>query len=217
MNNANMTDITLNNLALDTNELALEVATEPPPPPAIDPVTWLEEHGDALYAYALLRVREPSTAEDLVQETLVAALNAIGSFKGQSSVRTWLTGIMKHKVIDHLRKSMREQPLDDQIENDQQNFDAWFDETGKWAHRPGDWESPEQSLENTQFWDTMNNCIEKLPTRLRTLYILREFDGLDTDEILSTLNISSPNNLWTMLSRTRLQLRSCLEQNWFGA
>jgi len=93
---------------------------------------------------------------------------------------------------------------------------SMFDETGKWTIKPGDWEVPERSLEQEQFWNTMSNCVENLPEKLRTLYILREFDGNETDVLLETLNISSKNNLWVMLSRARLQLRHCLETNWFN-
>ncbi len=181
----------------------------------IDPINWLDDHGDALYAFALMRVREPSQAEDLVQETLLAALGAVDNFKGESTERTWLTGILKHKVLDHLRRSGREKPLSDEDEANMEKA-SMFDETGLWTIKPGDWAEPERSLEQEQFWNTMSNCVEKLPEKLRTIYVLREFDGIETDVLLETLNISSKNNLWVMLSRARLQLRHCLEKNWFN-
>ncbi len=181
----------------------------------IDPVNWLDEHGDALYAYALMRVREPSQAEDLVQETLLAAFRAVENFKGESTERTWLTGILKHKVLDHFRRSGREKPL---TEEDEARLEetSFFDEAGQWTIKPGDWAEPERSLEQEQFWNTMSDCVENLPEKLRTLYVLREFDEIETHELLETLNISSKNNLWTMLSRARLQIRHCLETNWFN-
>ena len=181
----------------------------------INPVNWLDEHGDALYAYALMRVREPSQAEDLVQETLLEAFRAVENFRSESTERTWLTGIMKHKVLDHFRRSGREKKL---FEEDETNIEKvhLFNETGQWNIKPGNWEEPERSLEQEQFWNTMNNCVENLPEKLRLLYVLREFDGIETDVLLKTLNISSKNNLWVMLSRARLQLRHCLETNWFN-
>lgn len=181
----------------------------------INPANWLGEHGDALYAYALMRVREPSQAEDLVQETLLAALTAVENYRGESTERTWLTGILKHKVLDHLRRSGREKPLSEEDEASMEKTPL-FDETGQWTIKLGNWEEPERSLEQEQFWNTMSNCIENLPVKLRTLYVLREFDGIETDVLLETLNISSKNNLWIMLSRARLQLRHCLETNWFN-
>lgn len=181
----------------------------------IDPINWLNDHGDALYAFALMRVREPSQAEDLVQETLLAALGTVENFKGESTERTWLVGILKHKVLDHFRRSGREKPLSDEDEASMEKA-SMFDETGQWTIKPGDWAEPERSLEQEQFWNTMSNCVENLPEKLRTLYILRDFDGIETDVLLETLNISSKNNLWVMLSRARLQLRHCLETNWFN-
>lgn len=181
----------------------------------INPINWLDEHGDALYAYALMRVREPSQAEDLVQETLLAAFSAVENFRGESTERTWLTGILKHKVLDHFRRTVREKTLfnDDEASMEKE---PRFNETGQWAIKPGNWEEPERSLEQEQFWNTMSDCVENLPEKLRLLYVLREFDGIETDVLLETLNISSRNNLWAMLSRARLQLRYCLEINWFN-
>ncbi len=181
-----------------------------------DPVRWLDTHGDVLYAFALQRVRDPGIAEDLVQDTLLAAFRGMANFKGDSTERTWLTGILKHKVVDHLRKSGREQPLDTDVDGGVQYNADLFDTTGHWLVKPGSWDEPEQALEQSDFWHTMNGCLDKLPDRLQTLYTLREIDGLETKELQEILNISTANNLWTMLSRARMQLRDCLEKNWFN-
>jgi len=181
---------------------------------AADPVKWLDAHGDALYAYCLLRVRERATAEDLVQDTLLAALKAADSFRGESSERTWLIGILKHKILDHLRRIGREKPLD-LGRVPEESTEDYFDETGHWQQPVGDWARPEQALEQEQFWKAFNECLGRLPERLRMLYALRELDGLETQELLETLNISTANNLWVMLSRARVHLRRCLETNWF--
>ena len=183
---------------------------------ACDPVEWLQEHGDSLYGYCMLRVCNPSIAEDIVQETLLAALQAVDSFKGQSTERTWLIGIMKHKVCDYLRKTGREQPLDEQVLADE-HTDEYFDETGHWKNGIAEWNNPQQSLEREEFWKIMNECIGRLPERLRVLYTLREMDQLETKELIQILNISSENNLWVMMSRARIHLRQCLEINWFPA
>lgn len=183
---------------------------------ACDPVQWLQKHGDSLYGYCMLRVCNPSIAEDIVQETLLAALQAVDSFKGQSTERTWLIGIMKHKVCDHLRKTGREQPLDEQVLADE-HTDEYFDETEHWKNGIAEWNNPQQSLEREEFWKIMNECIGRLPERLRVLYTLREMDQLETKELIQILNISSENNLWVMMSRARIHLRQCLEINWFPA
>jgi len=180
----------------------------------VDPVRWLDEHGDALYAYCLLRVRERATAEDLVQDTLLAALKAADSFKGESSERTWLIGILKHKILDHLRRIGREKPLD-VGSMPSESTKEYFDETGHWQRALGEWAQPEAALEQEQFWKAFNDCLGRLPERLRMLYALKELDGVETKELLETLNISTANNLWVMLSRARVHLRQCLEKNWF--
>ena len=74
---------------------------------ALAPETWVDQHGDALYRFALRRVTDPELADDLVQETFLEGLSARSSFTGGSSVRTWLTAILKHKIIDQYRRSGR--------------------------------------------------------------------------------------------------------------
>lgn len=74
-------------------------------PATADPEHWLDAHGDALFRFALRRVQNESTAEDLVQETLLAAWSALERRSGESSERTWLVGILKHKIVDHSTRS----------------------------------------------------------------------------------------------------------------
>lgn len=179
-----------------------------------NPLQWLQEHGNALYGYAMLRVGNASVAEDLLQETLLAALQAVDSFKGESSERTWLTAILKRKVCDYLRKTGREISLNEKV-LEKEDTAAYFDETGHWKHNVSEWGDPQLLLENEEFQVTMQNCIARLPDRLRALYTLRELDRMSSKELIETLNISSENNYWVMLSRARVHLRQCLELNWF--
>src|SRR5258708_38652143 len=106
------------------------------PTQAARAIRWLEEHGDALYAYALPRVRNADTAEDLVQETLVGALKGRQAFAGRSAERTWLLGILKHKLVDHLRKSVRQRPLS---ELDVDVTPEFFDKGGQWKVVSPEW------------------------------------------------------------------------------
>ncbi|MDZ4262508.1 MAG: sigma-70 family RNA polymerase sigma factor [Pseudomonadota bacterium] len=181
-----------------------------------DPNLWPDRYGDILYRHALFRLRDPMAAEEMVQETFLAALQARDRFAGNSSEKTWLVGILKHKIIDHLRKAIRERPHDEQ----QQPFDSLeeesFDGRGHWQINVKRWSNPDSSLENEQFWQTLNDCVSRLPPRLATLFIMREIDGLESETICQEMALSSTNNLWTMLSRMRMRLRQCLEQNWFG-
>ncbi|MBI1733439.1 MAG: sigma-70 family RNA polymerase sigma factor [Gammaproteobacteria bacterium] len=177
-----------------------------------DPSMWLDRHGDALYAYALVRTRNAATAEDLVQEALLAAFAGRDAFKGESAERTWLTGILKHKVIDHLRRRGREVPLVEERDYPAGVEDACFDERGHWQVDVRDWSRPDRALEQDELRAALRDCIAALPERLGMLFVLREVDGMETDELLAALNISSANNLWVMLSRARLRLRACLEE-----
>jgi RNA polymerase sigma-70 factor (ECF subfamily) len=181
------------------------------PQPAVNAEQWLDRHGDALYAYALARTRNAAAAEDLVQETLLAAYAGRESFRGGSAERTWLVGILKHKVIDHLRRGQREVPLDDAMDPGDELEATLFDERGHWQVDVREWSRPDRAVEGGQLLAALRDCLEALPERLGTLFMMRELDGMGTDELLEALNISSANNLWVMLSRARLRLRQCLE------
>lgn len=180
-----------------------------------DPATWVAQHGDALFRYALMKMRDPSQAEDMVQETFLAALKARHNFSGQSSEKTWLIGILKHKIIDHFRKHKREQSSDD-IETLSEQLDQQFDQRGHWDVSLARWQNPDQAHENEAFWKTFSACIAHLPDHLADLFILREIKGLTTEEICKLLDISTTNNMWVMLSRARMRLRNCLDSRWFN-
>ncbi|TDJ63241.1 MAG: sigma-70 family RNA polymerase sigma factor [Proteobacteria bacterium] len=178
------------------------------------PERWLDEHGDALYAYAMLRVHHSAAAEDLVQETLLAGIEGIAKFTGGSNTRTWLVSIMKHKIVDRVRKLHREQPLElDTV--DEQAWQSRFDESGHWLVKPTDWGDPAATIENNALGTAIMQCIGQLPEKLRTLIVMREIDGFDSRDLIEILNLSSASNLWVMLSRGRDKLRSCLGKNWF--
>jgi len=172
-----------------------------------------------LLRVAQLQLRDHALAEDVVQETLVAALAGSG-FSGKSSLKTWLTGILKHKIVDAIRRKQRE-PLAiasfGNIENELgiDDFDALFTERGAWDSPPADWGDPEQSLNRRQFMDVMDFCLEKLPPNTARVFMMREVMELETDEICKELTITA-NNLWVILYRARMALRQCLEQNWFA-
>lgn len=181
----------------------------------LDPTTWLEEHGDVLYRYALVRVRDSSVAEDLLQETLLAAMTSADRFQGASSEQTWLVGILRHKLLDFFRRTARERELEKDWASTPDGGPQQFDEQGQWKVALGEWGSPEKSFAKAEFWQIFNRCIDALPEQLRTPFALRELEGLDTDAVIKTLDISSKNNLWVMLSRARQKIRSCMQSQWF--
>jgi RNA polymerase sigma-70 factor (ECF subfamily) len=181
-----------------------------------DTDTWLDRHGDALYRYALLRVRQPDVAEDLVQDTLLAALRARASYAGQANERTWLVAILKNKIIDHFRRAARETPLPDLPEPDD-TADGFFhgEPAGHWTEIPATWGRPDTCLEQMEFWRAFRDCLDKLPERQARVFALTELDELSTPELCKALGIS-PSNAWVLLHRARLRLRDCLERSWFG-
>lgn len=181
----------------------------------LSPENWLDQHGDALYAFAMMRVATPAAAEDLVQETLLAAISAVERYDGRASMRTWLVGILKNKLIDHLRRSARETGFEPEA-IDAADYDGRFDATGHWLEAPVDWGDPARLAESADLGVTMSECIARLPDKLRTPFVMREVDDLDTAEIMSVLGISSKNNLWVILSRARERVRQCLQTNWYG-
>jgi RNA polymerase sigma-70 factor (ECF subfamily) len=183
---------------------------------SLDPEVWLTQHGDYLYRFAFARVKDPSVAEDLVQETLLAALTARKNFERRSAVRTWLSAILKHKIVDYLRKKVREQSTEN-LEAVGDSIDSLFDSKGQWKVRPGKWQSnPMKIYEQQEFLDILYACLAKLPARLAKAFLMREMEELDTHEICKALDVS-PTNSWVMLYRARMRLRRCLEINWFNS
>src|SRR4051812_6144315 len=162
-----------------------------------------------LLRFASLQLRDSHAAEDAVQEALVAALAAEASFAGRSNLRTWLTGILKHKIVDAIRRRSRDpEPMPDVAE-----LDALFDETGHWDEPPVAW--PENSLEQKQFFAVLEECLARLPAKTAQAFMMREHMGFDTDEICKELAVT-PTHCWVLLYRARMALRECLQTNWFG-
>jgi len=177
----------------------------------------LDTHRRYLLRVAQLQLRDVDLAEDVVQDTLVAALAAQSGFTGKSSVKTWLTGILKHKIVDAIRHKQRqpiiEASFDEETELD--DFDPLFKAKGGWKAPPADWGDPENALTRRQFFDVMEICLEKLPPNTARVFMMREVMELESDEICKELTITA-NNLWVILYRARMALRECLEQNWFA-
>ena len=180
-----------------------------------DPQKWVDLYGDQLYRYAFARVQNRMVAEDLVQETFLAALDRGAEFEGRSSEKTWLTAILKHKVIDYFRKLGKEQPMDQPRDNEKP-LDDFFHENGSWKDKPEKWDvTAEELLDQKEFWKAFSHCLSELSERMRTAFNLREMEGLGCDEICKILGVSS-SNCWTMLHRARMLLRRCLQVKWFG-
>lgn len=178
-----------------------------------------ETHRDYLYRFALLQLRDPHLAEDAVQETLLAAVTAKSQFAGKSSAKTWLTGILKHKIADLMRKRSRETHLEDAIrveaERESDEFDPLFRGDDHWSTPPLDWGDPERALENKHFWEVFEVCARLMSPAVARVFMMREVQGFSTDEICKEVGITT-TNCWVMLHRARMSLRLCLEQKWIA-
>ena len=179
----------------------------------------LQEHRAYLYRYALLQLRDANRADDVVQETLLAAIEGGDRYAGRSSVKTWLTGILKHKITDLFRKQSRETQVPETPPGkDEREFaDEFFDSARRdhWHTFPPTWEDPERSFEQARFWEVFERCNVQLPPQTARVFAMREFMGMDTGDICKELGISS-TNCWVILYRARMSLRECLETAWFG-
>ena len=187
------------------------------PPPADvdlgDPAQWVDRYGDALLQYACTRVGDRETAEDLVQETFLAAFKARRDFDHRAAFSTWLIAILRRKIIDHYRKVARAPAADDA------EIDAvapMFDKSGHWAVPPAKWGSAAiNHAENSEFWEVVRRCLGDLPRHLAQAFELREL-GLASVQEASEIAGVTPRNLSVRLHRSRLLLRDCLQSKWFG-
>jgi RNA polymerase sigma-70 factor, ECF subfamily len=177
------------------------------------PEQWVDLYGDAMYRYALARLSDPDIAQDLVQEALVAALDAFKRFEGKSSIKTWLIAILKRKIVDHFRRAKNHQPVGN-FDEAAARIDGMFDGTGHWTTKPNEWDvNPVKAYEQQEFVDILYQCIAKMPDHLAEIFMLREFEEMSTAQIRLQLQITE-SNCWVMLYRARMQLRKCLETNW---
>jgi RNA polymerase sigma-70 factor (ECF subfamily) len=182
---------------------------------SVDFRTQVESLRPYLLRYATLQLRDAAAAEDAVQEALLAALAGEANFAGRSNLRTWLTGILKHKIVDAIRRQSRERPAHEtEADGEATESDALFDRRGHWQASVDAWEQPEGALGQKQFLAALEACLRALSQRTAQVFMMREHLGLETSEICKELGIT-PTHCWVMLHRARMALRLCLETNWF--
>ncbi len=184
-------------------------------PPTLDISQALGAIRPVLLRYAILQLRNEAQAQDVVQDTLMVALEKPQSFAGRSQLQTWLVGILKHKIIDQSRKGKREVQLDTRTDdNDFESFEKLiYAQDGHLTSKPPAWASPEGTLQEKQFFAVLEACVSKLPAQQGRVFMMREWLELPTDEICKELDITA-TNLWVVLHRARARLQECLNQTW---
>lgn len=181
----------------------------------LDPSTWVGDYGDYLYNFAIARVYDVETAHDLVQETFLSAVKAKDSFLGKSTEKTWLTSILKRKIIDYYRKNARNK--EDKILDSDRQFQAEGIMHGHWEDEqlPSKWSyDGTRTLESEEFFRTLKACLSKLPPKWSAVFTMKEIEEMKTEEVCKELDITS-SNLWVIMHRAKVQLRKCIEKNWF--
>lgn len=191
-------------------------------PNILNPSNWVNAYSNELYGYAMDKTSKPELAEDLVQETFFSALKSMDNFKGLSSERTWLFTILKFKIADYYRKASTKYEFSNtRLGHDDGNsyVDNYFDEEGSWEDNssPKDWSIDySKTIENKELAAALNTCIEKLPNNQKQLILLKLVEEEETEKVCKELNITT-TNYWVIIHRAKLQLRACLETNWFNS
>jgi len=184
------------------------------PPTAVgDPEQWVDLYGDYLFRYALMRLRDKEAARDAVQETFLAGIRNLKSFDGRVDIKYWLRGILKFKVVDHIRKASREQTIDDR--DDANLLDGLlFRASGIPTMRPEPWQfDPRSAFDHEGFWPVFEACLAKLKEPVRQAFVMKMIDEIDSGEVCKVLGVT-PNHLWVLNHRARTQLKKCLEAKW---
>lgn len=174
------------------------------PAPALSQAD-LAAHRGAMLRFARRRMRDEDLAEDAVQDALLAALSSLGSFQGQSALRTWLIGILNHKIQDAFRREARYVPVADNARDDavpDEGLDrlAWGQ-----SGQVGDTNDPAQYVASARLLDALLGEIDALPVTLREVFVLQVLEGRDTAQVCRRLGITEAN-CWVRLHRARKRL-----------
>ncbi len=183
---------------------------------SLDPQNWVNKYADYLFKYAFLRIRDQDLAKDMVQETFLAGLKGSARFSGKSTERTWLTAILKYKIIDHYRKESSGLANTKAIVKVEEIQDSYFEsDNGHWKseHVPKPFKVVQDPLQDKEFNRILQACMTKLPALWSSVFTMKHIDEEKTEVILAQLRLSSAN-FWVIIHRTKLSLRDCLQKKW---
>jgi RNA polymerase sigma-70 factor (ECF subfamily) len=188
-----------------------------PKVPITPPEQWVDLYGDYLYGFAMSRLRNPDAAADCVQDTFLAGIKALDRFDGSRDIKFWLRGIMRNKIVDQIRKSIKENKVDIEAEDEAILESFWFKYSGIVTTNPDPWQfNPRKSYDNGEFWKVFETCIDQVKNPARQAFVLRVLEDQTTEEVCKVMDIK-PNYLWVLLHRARSQLKTLLEQNWLNS
>lgn len=170
-----------------------------------------------LLRFAMLQLRDQASAEDAVQDAMLAAMSKMSEFRGQAQWSTWVFAILKNKIIDAIRSRSRFRPAQSEVDElPGDSFDALFDDRDRWNadDRPACWGDPEATFAQQQFWTVFQLCLDRLPPATARVFMMRELLELEPEEVAAELAITK-SHCGVILHRARMALRLCLQTRWF--
>lgn len=182
----------------------------------LEPAKWVDKHADFLYNYAASRINSSEAARDLVQDVFLAALERVSSFEGRSTERTWLTSILRNKIIDIYRKRNSASVEIAGLVKAESDLQDFFETNGHWVneHRPlPAWEHDVDLVRSKEFEKILEQCMKKLPHVWMSVFTMKHLDEDSAKTICQKLNITQ-SNYWVIIHRAKLNLRACLQKNW---
>lgn len=207
--------------------MTTDALIENPTVKAPQPDEWVANYGDYLFRVAYSKVSNQTIAEDLVQETFLAALKGYERFQATASFQTWLAGILKRKIADHYRQQAKDSNrFNNHVGDGEHDLPehSEFDAKGSWNQIPQGWQldpndtrvkKPEELAQNAEFWEVLSSCASNMPEHLSRAFSRRMLGEQASSEICEKEGISK-KNLSVRLHRARLLIRRCLETRWFG-
>lgn len=178
---------------------------------------FLQDLRQQMIKFAFLQLSSLPQAEDVVQEALTSAFQNLDSFKGRAAFKTWVFSILKNKIIDVLRQKSRLVAMSELFKDEESELsvDELFDASGHWHkyEAPQAWQSPEEMMEQSDFWIIFEACLDHLPAKYAQVFMMREVIELSSNEICSKLELSI-SNFNVLMYRSRTRLRECLENKW---